>query len=444
MKTIEQILKEVGELDLVNEVSLPKVSTSLLNPTANCDCCKVMIIITLHDYLDEAYRWRKTITLRGMTCDQAKVEKIMIQRQVEEVIQASFSNKGKHELVESMSRWLDALEIEEVYRPSTINKMKEQFKVIEKYFTMHPIYVEDFKTSNANKFYNWALKEGRFKPSKDGSLGLAKSTVKALGQRLSGFFQFAIGNDIISINPIDASAIRYDQPDIVNEQRKCWLDEDEYEQFSEWLIQASKTKRYSHLAKLVEICDLMIYTGMRREELLGLKWDSFNYEKSTLTIKAVRVKTSTGDVYEEKLKSYPSYRVYTLTDRIRDLLQHIRERHQSLGIYNPDGFIFIWETGENWHLGKEYKTDYITPLFKTAIKACDVIDDKSLRFHHLRHSCCSIMCKLGYKKEDTQSWIGHADGSKVTDRVYNHYDRILDISKLQKYDEALTRKRSST
>lgn len=36
------------------------------------------------------------------------------------------------------------------------------------------------------------------------------------------------------------------------------------------------------------------------------------------------------------------------------------------------------------------------------------------------------------------------DVKKYSDRVYNHYDRILDISKLQKYDEALTRKRSST
>ena len=32
--------------------------------------------------------------------------------------------------------------------------LREQFKFIERYFTMHPIYVEDFKTSNANKFYN--------------------------------------------------------------------------------------------------------------------------------------------------------------------------------------------------------------------------------------------------------------------------------------------------
>ena len=443
MKTLEQILKEVGELDLVNEVSFPKVSTSLLNPTANCDSCKVMIIITLHDYLDEPYRYRKTITMKGLSREQAKVKQINIQTQVEEMIQKSFANKGKHELVETMNRWLDALETDKVYRPSTINKMREQFKFIERYFTMYPIYVEDFKTSNANKFYNWALKEGRFKPSKDGSLGLKKSTVKGIGQRLSGFFKFAVGNDIIPVNPIAESEIRYSQPDIVNEKRKCWLDEDEYEQFYDWLIEVSKTKRYSHFAKLVEICDLMIYTGMRREELLGLKWDSFDYEKSTLTIKAVRVKTSSGDVYEETLKNYHSYRVYTLVDRIRMLIQGIRERQQSMGLYNPDGFIFVYEDDEKGHLGEGYRTDYISPLFKRAINSCDLIKDKTITFHHLRHSCCTIMFKSGYSREETQRWIGHADGSKVTDRVYNHYEHQMDIGKLDRLENALSNKRNT-
>ena len=43
------------------------------------------------------------------------------------------------------------------------------------------------------------------------------------------------------------------------------------------------------------------------------------------------------------------------------------------------------------------------------------------------------MFKYGYSKEDTQRWIGHADGSTVTDRVYNHYEHQMDISKLERF-----------
>ena len=196
-----------------------------------------------------------------------------------------------------------------------------------------------------------------------------------------------------------------------------------------------KTKQKAYLYKLVEICDLMIYSGMRREELLGLKWGSFNYEKRTLTIEAVRVKTSQGDIYEKQTKNYPSYRVYTLTDRIAIMLQGIRERQQSLGLYNPDGFIFIWEENIRGNLGKEYKTDYVSRIFRLAIKSCELVEDKSLHFHNLRHSCCSIMFKIGFSKKETQDWIGHSDGSKVTDRVYNHYERPIDVDRIGKYDE---------
>ncbi|MCR5103024.1 MAG: tyrosine-type recombinase/integrase [Eubacterium sp.] len=72
-----------------------------------------------------------------------------------------------------------------------------------------------------------------------------------------------------------------------------------------------------------------------------------------------------------------------------------------------------------------------------------MIEDKTIRFHHLRHSCCSIMFKYGYSREDTQRWIGHADGSTVTDKVYNHYEHQMDISKLERFDGALRKKRNT-
>ncbi len=184
-----------------------------------------------------------------------------------------------------------------------------------------------------------------------------------MSQRLNTFFRFAVGQGILSVNPITDSEVPYVQPDNVEEQRKCWMDEDEYKLFRKWLMTVGQTKRKAHLYKLIEICDLMIYTGMRREELLGLKWDCFNYEKGTLTIQGVRVKTSTGDLYEKKTKNSPGYRVY------------------------------------------------------------------------MRHSCCSIMFKKGKKEEDTQAWLGHADGSTITKRVYNHYGKLQSMDIMKDFDD---------
>ena len=77
------------------------------------------------------------------------------------------------------------------------------------------------------------------------------------------FFRFAVGNDILSMNPITESEVPYVQIDNVGEQRKCWMDEYEYKQFRNWLMTVGKTKQKAYLYKLVEICDLMIYSGMR-------------------------------------------------------------------------------------------------------------------------------------------------------------------------------------
>ena len=96
-------------------------------------------------------------------------------------------------------------------------------------------------------------------------------------------------------------------------------------------------------------------------------------------------------------------------------------------VYNEHNFVFINEDNER-HIG----LNYISKLFKKCILECDFIEDKSIHFHNLRNTCCTIMCSLGYDKEKVKDWLGHKEGSEITDKVYNYYKHILHKNRLEK------------
>ena len=66
-----------------------------------------------------------------------------------------------------------------------------------------------------------------------------------------------------------------------------------------------------------------------------------------------------------------------------------------------------------------------------------MINDKSLHFHSLRHSTCSLMFSAGYSLGEVQAWLGHKEDSKITMRVYNHYKNILTSDKLEKLENLI-------
>ena len=107
-------------------------------------------------------------------------------------------------------------------------------------------------------------------------------------------------------------------------------------------------------------------------------------------------------------------------------LKEIRQRQMEKGIYNPHGFVFVWEE-DNEYFGQPYNPDYITKLFKKLVKECPYTNDE-MHFHHLRHSCCSICRELGFTHAEISALLGHGSES-ITKEVYDHYeDKIKEDS----------------
>ena len=120
--------------------------------------------------------------------------------------------------------------------------------------------------------------------------------------------------------------------------------------------------------------------GLRRSEVLGLKWDSINFAMQTLTIRHT-VARVTKVVEKNKTKNASSFRSFPLTDDavrlFKILLQQEQYYRNHYGKdYIDNDYVFTWEDGH------PYSPDYVSHTFHKLLKKYDL---PHIRFHDLRH-----------------------------------------------------------
>ena len=120
--------------------------------------------------------------------------------------------------------------------------------------------------------------------------------------------------------------------------------------------------------------------GLRRSEVLGLKWDSINFAMQTLTIRHT-VARVTKVVEKNKTKNASSFRSFPLTDDavrlFKILLQQEQYYRNHFGKdYIANDYVFTWEDGH------PYSPDYVSHTFHKLLKKYDL---PHIRFHDLRH-----------------------------------------------------------
>lgn len=154
--------------------------------------------------------------------------------------------------------------------------------------------------------------------------------------------------------------------------------------------------------------------GLRRSELLGLKWDSIDFENKQVTIQHVVSRFSTI-VEKDDTKTEESHRTYPMTPEIEKIFLAEKEKEDRCrklfgDAYNENDYVFKWDDG------RTYTPDYLTRKFKSILKKYDM---PMIRLHDLRHSCASILLESGHNLKDVQQWLGHAD-IQTTGNVYGH------------------------
>lgn len=177
------------------------------------------------------------------------------------------------------------------------------------------------------------------------------------------------------------------------------------------------------------------FYGLRRSEVVGLKWSAIDFEKNTISITHTFTSCySNGkrvEVPRDRTKNESSKRTLPLVEpvkkRLLELAKEQKENKRLCGeCYCKDyeGYICVNE------IGKIIKPDYISESFPKVLEENGL---RRIRFHDLRHSCASLLVSNGVPMKQVQEWLGHSDFS-TTANIYSH----LEYSAKQKSAEAMT------
>lgn len=258
-----------------------------------------------------------------------------------------------------------------------------------------PLSGIDYKT--IQRYIDTKHEHGRL----DGKGGLTPRSLKLHKNIINQTLNLAVQNKLIPSNPCQFVVL----PQQVRYESSFYNDRQLKELFA--------ALRDDPLLPLVKITALY---GLRRSELLGLQWDSIDFEAKTMTIRHT-VSKVTEVVSKDKTKNASSHRSFPLTPEPLEIFrkaqcQEAQNRIDFGREYQENSYVFKWPDGH------PYSPDYISHRFNDLLKKHNL---PHIRFHELRHSCASMLISMGWSLKDVQEWLGHSD-IKMTANIYSHLD----------------------
>jgi Site-specific recombinase XerD len=260
------------------------------------------------------------------------------------------------------------------------------------------IKLSDITKSILQKHFDEKAKNGR----KDGKGGLAVKSLQHIRLVISLALKYAIECELIDKNPcVDVKLPKKEYHECnfynakqLNELFRCIADEE--------------------IHPLVRFCATY---GLRRSELLGLKWDSIDFDNNTITIKHTVVPVTGKIVEKNKTKTTKSRRTFPLLPDLGKMLCKIKEQQEEHKAffkreYIKTDYIFTRANGE------PYKPNFLSNKFSKLLKKHSL---PHIRFHDLRHSSASLLIAQGFTIKDVQEWLGHASIT-TTANIYTHID----------------------
>ena len=280
-------------------------------------------------------------------------------------------------------------------KPTTLQGYSYTLRTLKAYFGMQKL--AEIRPMDIEEF----LKKLRTGGKSDSYLAQCRGMLHQI-------FNKAVANDLLSKNPVSyADKMRKGPP-----KRKESFTPEEVQLLMENLTED----------KIGWSIRLMLATGMRTQELLGLEPRHIAEDGSAITIEqaVVRIK---GSIAIGTPKSHDSYRTVPVPELVRDCARFLRETDKK----------FVWEVGKQ---NMPCNPSHFARQFKLAIERVEGV--RVLTPHCCRHTFVSMMQMLGVDIETIQNIAGHAEVDMTLHYLHVQEPRRQEAAR--KFSEAFSKK----
>jgi len=240
------------------------------------------------------------------------------------------------------------------------------------------------------KLYKKLLAKGRVDriEAKSQPKGLSPKTVRNINQVISSAMDFAKSQKLIAVNPTDGCAL----PKLEHQEMKTLPTE----QLASFLREAKESGVF-------EMYYIELATGLRRGELLGLKWKDLDLQQGSLRVQR-QISRINGEVVEAPLKTKNSYRTISLGT---DAVEILKEQRKKCG---GSPYVFPSPTG-----GPISPVSVLQMLHRVLKRA----GLPKVRFHDLRHTFATVALQNGVDIKTVSGMLGHYSAGFTLD-TYAH------------------------
>lgn len=256
------------------------------------------------------------------------------------------------------------------------------------YFDERGLTLQELHARDLQGYYDFLLQKG-----------LSSTTVRRHHANLHKALKEAMRLDLIPINPAD----RVDPPRVAKPSNDCYS-----------LEEAQRLLETAAGTKLELPIFFALFYGLRRSEVLGLRWSSFDFEQNLMdighTVHFVQIDGKYELVERDELKRKASARRFPLAEPAKKLLLDAKRKRFGEGEPDPDAYICVDEEGQL------LRPNYITQGFKKLLKKAGL---REIRFHDLRHTSANLLITGGLPLVQVQHWLGHSSISTTVD-LYSH------------------------
>jgi len=355
-------------------------------------------------------RKQQWLTVRGTKRDaERKLAEVQVSMDT-----GTYITPAKITVGEFLQRWLKDYALTNV-RPRTYEGYQ---MILEAHLipALGGIPLPKLQPAKIQEYYATALKEGR----RDGRGGLSARSVQHHHRLLSQALARAVNWGLLVRNLAEA----VDPPKPVNKEMST-LDEDSLDAF----LDAAEETPFYHLFHLAA------YTGLRRSELLGLRWKDVNLNLGTLSVTQVMHRLRDGTVVFQEPKTAKSRRQVSLSPEtvitLRNHKVHQEQQARTFGMdLVTDRLVFLKVDGA------PLSPITVNHAFARILRKAGL---EGIRLHDLRHTRASLMMERGVYPKVVQERLGHSSIA-VTMDVCSHLLPGMQEAAALAFDEGLKRR----